>query len=128
LPNPNSQPSAGQSGKPSEESSHPTLRRGRPTQPLPDDDLRKNDQSKPANDATTKGSSAGKKSGGAKEADAKNAAKWGPQPYMDKQIPNDPWERPYQYMSPGKKNTTSFDVWSFGPDGNDGTADDIGNW
>jgi hypothetical protein len=50
------------------------LRRGRPTQPLPDDDLSKNNQSKPANDATTKGSSAGKKSGGAKDADAKNAA------------------------------------------------------
>jgi general secretion pathway protein G len=29
---------------------------------------------------------------------------------------------------PGKHNTDSFDVWSVGPDGQDGTEDDIGNW
>lgn len=60
-------------------------------------------------------------------SDAKNAAKWGPA-YMDKKIPLDPWGNPYQYMFPGKKNAQSYDVWSMGPDGVDGTDDDIGNW
>jgi general secretion pathway protein G len=60
-------------------------------------------------------------------ADLENPAKWGPLPYMQK-IPLDPWDRPYQYMYPGKINTDSYDIWSFGPDGVDGTEDDIGNW
>ena len=28
----------------------------------------------------------------------------------------------------GNRNGDSYDVWSVGPDGQDGTADDIGNW
>ena len=40
----------------------------------------------------------------------------------------DPWDNPYKYESKGKKNQGSYDVWSTGPDGQDGTADDIGNW
>ena len=28
----------------------------------------------------------------------------------------------------GKHNSDSFDIWSTGPDGQDGTEDDIGNW
>lgn len=59
-------------------------------------------------------------------ADLADPSKWG-QPYMDK-IPLDPWNRPYQYMAPGKRNPTKYDVWSLGPDGVDGTEDDIGNW
>jgi general secretion pathway protein G len=43
-------------------------------------------------------------------------------------IPLDPWGNQYQYLGPGKHNRSSFDVWSFGPDGKDGTEDDIGNW
>jgi hypothetical protein len=58
-----------QSGKPPEQTAHPTLRRGKPTQPLPDDD-----QSKPANDARTKGDTAAKESGGAKNVGPKNTA------------------------------------------------------
>lgn len=42
--------------------------------------------------------------------------------------PNDPWERPYHYMYPGTHNKGSYDIWSVGPDGVDGTEDDIGNW
>ena len=49
-------------------------------------------------------------------------------PYFDAQIPLDPWQRPYNYLSPGKYNINSFDLWSVGPDGIDGTEDDIGNW
>jgi len=40
----------------------------------------------------------------------------------------DPWNEPYQYRYPGVHNPRSFDLWSKGPDRQDGTADDIGNW
>ena len=66
---PGNRPSVGQSGKPPEETGHPTLRRGKPTQPLPDDD-----QSKSANDATTKGGVAATESGGGKNVGAENTA------------------------------------------------------
>jgi general secretion pathway protein G len=56
-----------------------------------------------------------------------NPAKW-QGPYLESPIPLDPWDRPYMYASPGARNPDSFDVWSLGPDGADGTADDIGNW
>lgn len=49
-------------------------------------------------------------------------------PYLDKGVPQDPWGRAYQYASPGRHNTDAYDVWSVGPDGADGTDDDIGNW
>lgn len=48
-------------------------------------------------------------------------------PYIDN-IPVDPWDRPYQYAQPGRHNADRFDVWSLGPDGADGTEDDVGNW
>jgi general secretion pathway protein G len=50
-------------------------------------------------------------------------------PYIDaSKVPLDPWDRPYKFAAPGKHNTDSFDVWSVGPDGQDGSEDDIGNW
>jgi len=52
-------------------------------------------------------------------------------PYIDgdkNKSLNDPWGKPYQYRSPGVRNPNGYDVWSMGPDGQDGTADDIGNW
>jgi general secretion pathway protein G len=58
--------------------------------------------------------------------DIANQSKW-QGPYLDKPVPLDPWDNPYQYMSPGNRNA-DYDLWSFGPDGQDGTADDIGNW
>ncbi len=42
--------------------------------------------------------------------------------------PLDPWGREYQYAYPGTKNKDDYDLWSMGPDGISGTADDIGNW
>lgn len=48
-------------------------------------------------------------------------------PYI-RELNEDPWRNPYRYAQPGKKNSNSFDVWSVGPDGQDGTDDDIGNW
>ncbi len=50
-------------------------------------------------------------------------------PYLDaKQVPLDPWRAEYRFASPGTQNPDSYDVWSMGPDGSDGTEDDIGNW
>jgi general secretion pathway protein G len=44
-------------------------------------------------------------------------------------VPKDPWGHPYQYEYPSQKVTTGgYAVWSMGPDGMNGTADDIGNW
>jgi general secretion pathway protein G len=40
----------------------------------------------------------------------------------------DPWDNPYKYTPNGKHNTNGYDVWSTGPDGQDGNDDDIGNW
>lgn len=40
----------------------------------------------------------------------------------------DPWSHPYQYKFPGVKRPYSYDLWSMGPDGKEGTEDDIGNW
>jgi general secretion pathway protein G len=49
------------------------------------------------------------------------------EPYLDKK-PVDPWGNPYQYKSPGAHNPSTFDLYSFGNDGLEGTADDIKNW
>ena len=50
-------------------------------------------------------------------------------PYFDKAIPQDPWGNDYQYEYPPSHNTLDFpDIWSYGPDGEDGTEDDIVNW
>jgi general secretion pathway protein G len=50
-------------------------------------------------------------------------------PYFDPpSVPIDPWGHPYVYVYPGHHNTTGYDLYSIGPDGQDGTADDIGNW
>ena len=59
--------------------------------------------------------------------DARYANRWNG-PYLEKDVPPDPWDQPYQYQYPGKRNPTSFDLWSLGPDGQDSTDDDIGNW
>jgi len=47
-------------------------------------------------------------------------------PYI-KKLPKDPWGKDYQYAFPGEKNSGSYDIWSYGPDGTE-SADDIGNW
>lgn len=49
-------------------------------------------------------------------------------PYIEGELPADPWSEPYQYRYPGTKNKTGPDIWSKGPDKQDGTGDDIGNW
>jgi general secretion pathway protein G len=59
-------------------------------------------------------------------SDLPNPDKW-EGPYLNKDIPLDPWGHPYQYISPGKYNPNTYDIWSLGPDGIDGTGDDIHN-
>lgn len=48
-------------------------------------------------------------------------------PYLDK-IPVDPWGNDYHYELPGRRSMDGYDLFSAGPDGRVGTADDIGNW
>ena len=49
-------------------------------------------------------------------------------PYLKQKIGNDPWGHPYIYKNPGQHNAKHFDVYSAGPDGTEGTEDDVGNW
>jgi general secretion pathway protein G len=49
-------------------------------------------------------------------------------PYLKRGMPKDPWGRAYVYQCPGTHNTTSYDLYSFGPDGQEGSEDDIDNW
>lgn len=50
-------------------------------------------------------------------------------PYLDSaQAIIDPWNNPYRYQFPSKHGQSRPDVWSAGPDGQDGTEDDIQNW
>ncbi len=48
-------------------------------------------------------------------------------PYLQSDIPLDPWGHPYVYQYPGKLNPSGYDIISMGPDGQLGTADDIYN-
>jgi general secretion pathway protein G len=57
-----------------------------------------------------------------------NLPSWGG-PYLDKQVPNDPWGRPFIYKFPGEHGP--YDLYSLGADGaagGDGENQDITNW
>jgi len=49
-------------------------------------------------------------------------------PYIKRGLPKDPWGRPYIYKCPGDHNTTGYDLYSYGPNGQEGGGDDIDNW
>ena len=51
-------------------------------------------------------------------------ARWKDGGYLDR-LPVDPWQEPYQYLSPGARG--SVDIYSTGPD-RQPSEDDIGNW
>ena len=55
-----------------------------------------------------------------------NAKNWHG-PYLEK-VPSDPWGNNYLYYFPGKRNAGGYDLLSVGPDGKEGTDDDVGNW
>lgn len=51
-------------------------------------------------------------------------------PNQLKELPNDPWDRPYKYISPGNDNRP-YDLWTLGADGQSGGDDenaDIKSW
>lgn len=57
-----------------------------------------------------------------------NDAKWSG-PYLKKSVPNDPWNKPYLYKSPGEHG--DFDLYSFGKDGQQGgvkESEDVVSW
>ena len=57
-----------------------------------------------------------------------NARNWHG-PYLDPPVlPVDPWGNPYIYYYPGKHNPSGYDLLSIGPDGKEGTDDDIVSW
>lgn len=50
-------------------------------------------------------------------------------PYLQKAVPNDPWEKPYGYKSPGEHG--DYDLFTLGADekvGGEGLDADITNW
>lgn len=52
-------------------------------------------------------------------------------PYLRKEVPTDPWNRPYVYRSPGTVNPGSYDLLSLGRDGEEGGEGedaDIESW
>jgi general secretion pathway protein G len=57
-----------------------------------------------------------------------NVPKWAGS-YLKKNIPNDPWGKPYQYKSPGDHG--DYDLFTLGKDGQLGgteEAEDVVNW
>jgi len=52
-------------------------------------------------------------------------------PYIRKDPPLDPWNRPYVYQSPGRANPESYDLLSYGRDGQSGGSGedaDVTSW
>ena len=49
-------------------------------------------------------------------------------PYIKRGVPKDPWGNEYIYKCPGEHNTNSYDIYSYGPDRQEGGDDDIDNW
>jgi general secretion pathway protein G len=49
------------------------------------------------------------------------SSKWNG-PYLQKTIPNDPWDHPYIYRIPGEKN--EYDLLSYGADGRPGGVEE----
>ena len=42
-----------------------------------------------------------------------------------KGVPNDPWGVAYRYRNPGKKDTSDFEIYTYGPDQQENTDDDM---
>jgi general secretion pathway protein G len=41
-------------------------------------------------------------------------------PYLRKDVPLDPWDRPFLYRAPGSRNPTGYDLATLGRDGQEG--------
>jgi general secretion pathway protein G len=44
------------------------------------------------------------------------------------EVPKDVWGNVYHYEFRGKRSKDGYEIFSAGPDGKPGTADDLGNW
>lgn len=44
------------------------------------------------------------------------------------EVPSDPWGGEYHYESPGSHGESKFDIWSDGPDEEEGSGDDVVSW
>jgi general secretion pathway protein G len=63
-----------------------------------------------------------------KPADLAETATWDG-PYVSGDIPKDPWGHEYQYeYPPSHGRGENPDIWSFGPDGEENSEDDITSW
>ena len=52
-------------------------------------------------------------------------------PYLSRVLPDDPWGRSYVYLSPGVSNPESYDLYTFGRDGQpggEGEDADVTSW
>lgn len=50
-------------------------------------------------------------------------------PYLDSNdVPKDQWGNAWNYRQPGQHRTDDYDLSSNGPDGREGTDDDVCNW
>ena len=63
------------------------------------------------------------------EGEEGSASNWDG-PYMNKPaLPKDPWGNDFQYAYPPERGASKDpDIWSWGPDGEDNTEDDICSW
>ncbi len=50
-------------------------------------------------------------------------AKW--KSYLEEPMPNDKWDQPWGYRAESESDPTKYDLWSNGPDKEEGTEDDI---
>lgn len=48
--------------------------------------------------------------------------------YLDDPIPTDPWGNEWQYTDDTQSETNDYELWSYGPDGEEDTDDDIRSW
>lgn len=60
-------------------------------------------------------------------APAGKADRWRGPYVQDGKMPMDPWGRAYQYRYPGTHNKDKYDLFSYGPDGQE-SDDDVKNW
>ena len=63
-----------------------------------------------------------------KPDDEEEGKKWGGPYITDPNSLKDAWQHDFKYQCPGKVRTDKYDLWSTGPDNQDGTDDDITNY
>ncbi len=49
-------------------------------------------------------------------------------PFIQQKTFKDPWGNEYRFSNPGDRSGKEYDLYSVGPDTQDGSDDDVGNW